>query len=84
MNNNEIRIKKEILSQTKPFCLTDIKNRLHDLGIYDDHAILSMIDNLFDSNLIYYDKVLPENMGNNGYAFITKNMINNDVIKKNR
>ncbi|MBQ7240662.1 MAG: hypothetical protein IJS56_04390 [Bacilli bacterium] len=82
MNSNVTRleIRHRILSQTKPFCLVDLNNRINKNNDADKGLIIDELDQLYDAGLIEYDKVVSEDKGFSGYAFQVVNESNN--IKK--
>ena len=77
---SRLEIRNRILSQTKPFCLVDLNNRVNKNNDADKGLIMDELDQLYDAGLIEYDKVVSEDKGFNGYAFQVVNESNN--VKK--
>lgn len=64
-------IRKLILDYYNPFNYGKMLNYLIFMGHTDNNLNNQIIEELFDYGLLHYEKVLPENEGNLGYAFVT-------------
>ena len=64
-------IHKAILDYNNPFNYGEMLNYLNYIGHNDNKLNNQVLERLYDGGLIHYEKVLPENQGNLGYAFVT-------------
>ena len=53
-------IRDVILSMTKPFCLSDLFDRLSKKGITDRDFILDILDEIMDAGLVIYSEVIDD------------------------
>ena len=72
MKITRLNIKRNILTQTEPFCLTDLYNRIGAKNNNDKKVILSTLDELYNDELVEYKKVTTEDKANFGYAYVIK------------
>ncbi len=73
MKITRLNIKRKILTQTEPFCLADLYNRVGAKNNNDKKVVLSTLDELYDDELVEYKKVTTEDRANFGYAYVIKN-----------
>ena len=59
-----------ILEYSNPFSYMEMVDYLVFLG-FDSNESDKAFEDLYDEGLLYYEKVLAERLGNQGYAFIT-------------
>ncbi len=64
-----VKVRKAILSQTTPFCITDLICRLNQKGLKNTGIILNVLDELFNVGIVKYDKVATRSDGTEIYAF---------------
>lgn len=69
MTEYTVKVRKAILSQTTPFCITDLICRLNQKGLKNTGIILNALDELFDAGIVKYDKVATHLDGREIYAF---------------
>ena len=65
-------IRKIILDQTKPFCISDLYIRIEKIKPANRGLILEVLNEIYDEGLILYVK-LPKKIGNTNYAFVVDN-----------
>ena len=58
--NEHKRVWKAILNQTKPFCITDLFNRLEKQSITDKKLIMQVLNEQFEAGLVSYGQVMQE------------------------
>ena len=77
-------IRKEILEQVTPFCISDLYDRLEQKELYNKRLIMIVLNELYDEGLVEYKKILPPTNSNSGYAFliIQENKKAKELIKK--
>lgn len=57
MSEKQINVRRAILNQKTPFCLSDIILRLHYIGIDDKGLIFHELDRLFSAGLVTYERI---------------------------
>ena len=77
----KLMIRNMIINQEEPFYVSDILNKLHNIGYYDDTLVIETIKELCNERIIIYDKVSMNKDGNYGFAYISRN--NRDVNNTN-
>lgn len=77
---DKIIIKEFIIDYNKPFLFNEMLDLLVMLG-YKKELIINVLDELFEENLLFYDKVLPIELGNCGFAFVT-NKYYDELLRK--
>ena len=79
MNNTRINIRKQILNLNKPFCISDLFNIINSDKKIDNGLIIQVLNELYDEELIEYNKIQPPTMEYSGYAFANKSKV---LVKK--
>lgn len=69
MGDYRQKVRRAILEQTSPFCMTDLIRRLSQKGLNDKGVIVEELNELFECGLIKYGAVEGHSDKKNLYAF---------------
>lgn len=78
----KVMIRNMIINQEEPFYVSEILNKLHNIGYYDDNTVIKIINELCNERIIIYDKVSMNKDGNYGFAYISRK--NQDINKSKK
>lgn len=72
MTKYKQKVRKAILGQATPFCISDLIARLSQKGLTNKDAILNELDELFDNGMVEFGCIGKRPNGKEIYAFYIK------------
>lgn len=72
MTKYKQKVRKAILGQTTPFCISDLITRLSQKGLTNKDAILNELDELFDNGMVEFGCIGKRPNKKEIYAFYIK------------